>query len=103
MSPKKLFMMSLRYILDWFALDISRLPWEESACDLLKGSVPAAVCLQSDPALGAVDQGGVLLAVLTEDVTLGALRREKICQKSGETGLALTGRELKGKVDASLC
>ena len=103
MPPRRLFMMSFRYILDWFALDISRLPREESACDLLKGSVSAAVRLQSDPALGAVDQGGVLLAVLAEDVTLGALRREKICQKSGETGLALTGRELKGKVDASLC
>ena len=102
MPPKRLFMMSFRYILDWFALDISRLPREESACNLLKGSVPAAVRLQSDPALGAVDQGWVLLAVLTEDVTLGALRREKICQKSGETDLALTGWKSRGKVDASM-
>ena len=102
MPPRRLFMMSFRYILDWFALNISRLPREESACNLLKGSVPAAICLQSDPALGAVDQGGVLLAVLAEDVTLGALRREKICQKSSETGLALTGRKSRGKVDARL-
>ena len=70
-------MTSFRYILDWFALDIGRLPREESASDLLKSSVSAAVCLQSDPALRAVHQGRVLLAVLTQDVTLGALQRNR--------------------------
>ena len=76
-APGKLFILIFRYILEWFALDISRLPREESPCHLLKGSVPAAVRLQSNSALGAVDQGGVLLAVLAEDVTLGALRRRR--------------------------
>ena len=67
----------LIYILDWFALDISRLPREEGPCHLLKCSVPAAVRLQSNPALGAVHQGRVLLAVLAQDVTFGALGRQK--------------------------
>ena len=59
--------------------------WEEGPGDLLQRPVPAAVPLQVDPALGAVHDGRVLLAVLTEDVTLRALRRGQCVNR--ETGL----------------
>ena len=49
--------------------------WEIVPGHLLQSSVPAGVALEGDPALRAVHDGGVLLAVLAQDVALGALGR----------------------------